>query len=154
MLQGTICRISTTLRLQLDLVDTTSIFQQLSKLQLCMMQLLQVTTPITAFRPPVGIPLPTLVFAGLRRLKYVDGCRQRDISTALLPSLVFGGLRQCTLRRRTLPKFVDSRRQTLVSPHLISPFKTICSKLDKSASNHVLLHGRTAVDQRRHTGSM
>jgi hypothetical protein len=76
----------------------------------------------TAFRPPVGAPLPTLVFAGLRRLKYVDGCRQRDIGT-VLPSLVFAGLRQRTSRRRTLPKFVDSHRQTLVSPTLFRPLK-------------------------------
>jgi hypothetical protein len=83
---------------------------------------------ITVFRPPVGTPLPTLVFAGLRRLKYVDGCRQGDIGTAL-PSLVFAGLRQCTSCRRTLPKFVDSCRQTLVSPTLFRRLKLVVPNL-------------------------
>jgi hypothetical protein len=65
----------------------------------------QVTvTVLTVFPPPVGTPLPTLVFAGLRGLKYVDGRRQGDIGTAL-PSLVFARLRELTSRRRTLPSF-------------------------------------------------
>jgi hypothetical protein len=47
---------------------------------------------VTAFRPPVGTPLPTLVYVRLRGSKCVDGCRQGDIGT-VLPTFGYVSLR-------------------------------------------------------------
>jgi hypothetical protein len=73
----------------------------------------------TAFRPPVGTPLPTFVYVRLHGSKYVDRRRQRDIGTAL-PTFAYVRLRQPTSRRHTSPKCVHSRRHTLVPPLIMT----------------------------------
>ncbi len=73
----------------------------------------------TAFRPPVGTPLPTFVYVRLHGSKCVDRRRQRDIGTAL-PTFAYVRLRQPTSRRHTSPKCVHSRRHTLVPPLIMT----------------------------------
>jgi hypothetical protein len=69
----------------------------------------------TAFRAPVGTPLPTFVYVRLHGSKCVDRRRQGDIGTAL-PMFAYVRLHRRTSCRHTSPKFVHSRRQMLVSP--------------------------------------
>jgi hypothetical protein len=85
---------------------------------------------ITAFRPPVGTPLPMFVYIRLHgsKCKCVDRRRQGDIGIAF-PTFAYVRLHQRIPRRHTSPKFGHSRRHTLVFPNSklisVSAFKMI-----------------------------
>jgi hypothetical protein len=87
-----------------------------------------ITPTPTVFQPPVGTPLPTLVYVRLHWSKCVDRRRQGDIGTGL-PTFAYVRLCQHTSRRHTSPKFVHSCRHTLVSQNFeltsMSAFKII-----------------------------